>query len=64
MFLALLVFISVMIVCVLFVKPLYLMNEDRRMEHFDLFGSTVFLALLVIIRVVIMYVLFEKPAPS
>ena len=58
MFLALLVFISAVIMCVLFVKPLSLMNEDGRLDDIDLFGSTVFLALLVFISVVIVCVLF------
>ena len=60
-FLAMLVFISVVIMSVLFVKPLSFMNEGGKLEDLDLFGSTVFLALLVFINVVIMCVLFVKP---
>ena len=46
-FLAMLVFISVVIMCVLFVKPLSLLNEDGRLEDTDLFSLNVVLALLV-----------------
>ena len=41
-FLAMLVFISVVIMSVLFVKSLSFMNEGGKLEDLDLFGSTVF----------------------